>query len=60
LEDKINALKSDLRLGRADNDTERKISDLESTMSLKKKIRIDLESIDMAVRVIWPKTRRKS
>ena len=60
LEDKINALKSDIRLGRADDDTERKISDLESTMALKKKIRIDLESIDMAVRVIWPKTRRKS
>ena len=28
LEDKINALKSDIRLGRADDDTERKISDL--------------------------------
>ena len=60
LEDKINALKSDLRLGRTDNDTEKKISDLETTMALKKKIRIDMESIDMAVRVIWPKTRHKS
>ena len=59
-QEKLNLFKNDMRLGRADNDMERKISDLESTIAIKKKIRADMESIDMAVRVIWPKTRRKS
>ena len=60
IQEKLNLFKNDMRLGRADNDMERKISDLESTIAIKKKIRADMESIDMAVRVIWPKTRRKS